>query len=125
MSDILVRADLELLVRNFYQKAMKDALIGDFFTKVAKLDLEAHIPLITDFWENVLFHHAKYKGNPMLKHIQLNEKKAMEAAHFERWLGLWEETVQENFEGKRADETILRSKQIATLMQMKIGIPVE
>ena len=54
MGDIETRADVEALVRAFYERAMADEVIGWLFVDVAKLDLEAHLPRITDFWETVL-----------------------------------------------------------------------
>jgi len=52
--DIENRADCEALVRAFYARAFEDPLIGWLFTDVARLDLEAHVPRITSFWETVL-----------------------------------------------------------------------
>ena len=50
MADIETRADCERLVRAFYERALVDPVIGWLFTDVAKLDLEEHVPRITDFW---------------------------------------------------------------------------
>ena len=41
--------------------------------------------------------------------------------HFDRWLNLWEITVNENFSGPKAIETISRAKNIAAIMQHKIA----
>ncbi len=57
-----------------------------------------------DFWGSVLLGTNAYKGNPMIKHIQLNEKTPLQVAHFQRWLRLWEETVNECFEGEIAHD---------------------
>lgn len=120
MQDISTRQDIELLVDKFYEQVIKDEIIGDFFTAVIKLDWNTHIPIMYDFWETILLDHIVYKGNPMTKHIQLNQKKALESKHFERWLELWEETVQTNFEGPKSEEAISRAKQIASLMKFKV-----
>ena len=61
----------------------------------------------------------KYKGNPMTKHIVLSKKEPMTSEHFERWLSLWNQTVNENFKGERASEAIKRAKMIADLMKYK------
>ena len=52
--DIETREDCERLVRTFYGRALADPIIGWLFTDVAKLDLEAHVPRITSFWETIL-----------------------------------------------------------------------
>jgi hypothetical protein len=48
MNDLKTRQDIEILLKNFYEKALKDKVIGYIFTDVAKLDLEHHLPIITD-----------------------------------------------------------------------------
>ncbi len=69
MRDIETRDDIELLMQAFYKKVMKDEMIGFIFTDVAQLDLAHHLPIITDFWENVLFNSGIYNRNAMLPHF--------------------------------------------------------
>ncbi len=73
MKDIQERKDIELLVDEFYKKVLKDDVIGHFFTEVVQLDWEKHIPIMYDFWETTLLGNIKYKGNPMVKHIELSK----------------------------------------------------
>ena len=120
MKDIQNRKDIEFLVDTFYTQLLVDDLIGVFFTDVIKLNWEIHIPIMYDFWEMILLGGTTYKGNPMLKHIQLNNKKALDATHFDRWLSIWEKTIQENYQGERADMAIQRANNIGALMQFKI-----
>lgn len=120
MKDIENRKDIETLIDNFYKKVIKDEKIGEFFTKVVVLDWEKHIPVMYNFWESILLGAASYKGNPMTKHIDLNAKKALKKDHFDKWLMLWEQTIEEHFEGNKAQEAIQRAQQIAQLMQHKI-----
>lgn len=47
--------DIQFLVKAFYEKVKADATIGYLFTEVAKLDFDAHLPVINSFWESVLF----------------------------------------------------------------------
>lgn len=121
MNDITTREDIQFLVDNFYKKVIVDDVIGHFFTIVIYFDWSVHIPIMVSFWETVLFGKAAYKGNPMVKHIELNQLSKLEGNHFERWLDLWRETVKENFTGERADEAIAKSKTIASLMQTKLN----
>lgn len=121
MKDIQNRKDIELLVDAFYKRIIVDDVIGFFFTKVIELDWDKHIPIMYDFWETILLGNIKYKGNPMLKHIDLNKKAALKPEHFARWLELWQITLSENFSGKNADEALNRAKQIGALMEFKVG----
>lgn len=119
--DIQSRADIERLVNQFYKKVISDEMIGVFFTEIVVLDWGKHIPVMYDFWETILLGKRTYKGNAMLKHIQLSRKQTLQTRHFERWLKHWETTVQECFCGEKAHEAIERAHQIGALMQTKIA----
>ena len=119
MKDIENRKDIEHLVNEFYAKVLKDEEIGFFFNEIVHIDWKKHFPIMCDFWETILFDTMKYKGNPMTKHIVLSKKEPMTSEHFEKWLLLWNQTVNENFAGDRASEAIKRAKMIADLMKYK------
>jgi hemoglobin len=101
--DIETRDDCERLVRAFYGRALADAMIGYLFTDVAKMDVEAHIPVIASFWETILLGARSYGGGAFRPHAELHAKSSLRRAHFQRWLVLWEETVDELFAGPRAE----------------------
>jgi hemoglobin len=122
MHDITFRKDIDFLVTEFYGKAMKDETIGYIFTDVMQINLPTHIPIICDFWESILLDNPIYRGNPMEKHFKINALEKLTPQHFERWLTLWLETVQQNFEGEKADLAIHRAQNIANLMMFKMGV---
>jgi hemoglobin len=101
--DIEDPADCERLVRAFYGRAFEDPLIGWLFADVAKLDLEAHVPVISAFWETILLGAQTYAGGAFRPHAELHMRAPLRAAHFERWLVLWHTTVDELFAGERAE----------------------
>jgi len=101
--DIGTRADCERLVRAFYSRAMDDPMIGWIFVDVAKLDLDAHVPVIASFWETILLGSQTYRGGAFRPHAALHMRVGLRPGHFERWLELWRTTVDELFEGERAD----------------------
>jgi hemoglobin len=101
--DIETRADCERLVRAFYGRALADPIIGWLFTDVARIDLEAHVPVITDFWETVLLGADAYGGGVFRVHAALHTKAGLRPAHFDRWLRLWTATVDELFAGPVAE----------------------
>lgn len=119
--DIEGRADIALLIRAFYTHAMADELIGPFFTEVAAINLEEHLPVMYDFWENLLFQTGGYRGGMMQKHFALDEKRKLAPEHFERWLELFEREVDRHFEGPKAEEAKKRAKSIAPSMQIKMN----
>lgn len=120
MKDIQSREDIDMLVKSFYDKLMVDKHIGHFFNEAIDLDLEEHLPIISNFWDSMLLGAQNYQGNPMQKHIALNKAAAMEESHFDRWLQHWEQTISAHFSGPKADEAVSRAKQIAQLMLFKV-----
>ncbi len=125
--DIENRADIDLLMQNFYERALTDGVIGYIFTDVAHLDLESHLPIIGDFWETLLFRsgdYASYGRNPLEVHRQLHLKSAFEPKHFSRWLELFVQCVDEEFEGVRADFIKMRAHAIANRFQENLGLDV-
>ena len=76
--------------------------------RAAVKDYFAGPPLVYDFWESVLLGNAVYRGNAIEKHIELHQKQKLSSEHFERWLSLWQSTVNSNFEGPTATKAIER-----------------
>ncbi|MBX9807887.1 MAG: group III truncated hemoglobin [Flavobacteriaceae bacterium] len=118
-TDIKNRDDIEKLVNSFYDKIKIDPEIGYFFSDVAKVNWQNHLPKMYDFFENILFSSGNYDGNPMVKHKELHEKSPVTQEHFFHWNGLFEQTVDELFVGKKADEVKQRAKNISAAMMHK------
>ncbi len=120
-NDIENRDDIILLVNTFYDKVKPDETIGYFFNRIVDVDWEKHLPVMYDFWENIIFHVGGYTGNPMKHHLNLHQKSPIKKEHFNRWIELFNETVDELFEGEKAEQTKLRALSIATVMQINIA----
>ena len=118
--DIQTRADCEQLVRAFYGRALADPVIGWLFTDVAKLDLEAHVPRLTRFWETILLGAESYMGGAFRPHLELNIKAQIKRGHFDRWLYLWETTVDELFSGARADLAKDHAHRVARAFELRL-----
>ena len=118
--DIENRADVESLVNSFYQKVERDDLIAHFFTRVVAVDWKKHLPIMYDFWESILLDQHNYHGSPMPKHISLYEKSPMTKAHFDRWLQLFSNNVDELFAGPKAELAKTRALSISTVMRIKV-----
>lgn len=121
MKDITTTEDLTLVMNMFYSKMLVDQQIGYIFTDVAKLNLEKHLPMLVSFWSNSLFHTGGYKNNVTQIHKDLNELETLTPKHFERWLELFNETIDTNFKGEMTNTMKLRAKQIAITIQAKLG----
>ncbi|MFN8338410.1 MAG: group III truncated hemoglobin [Saprospiraceae bacterium] len=118
--DISQRTDLIKIVDHFYEKVRKDEVLSRMFLHV---NWNTHLPLMYDFWDNVMFHTGNYTGNPMAKHYTSHQKNPMNESHFSRWLLLFGKSVDELFEGVNADILKERANSIATIMRLKILSP--
>ena len=119
--DITNKEDIKQLVDTFYTKVKVDPVIGFFFTEVIQLKWDVHIPIMYDFWDTILFGNMGYKGNPVLKHVELHQKHPLDQKHFDRWLELFSETLDELFEGKITETAKSKASTMAQLMIYKIG----
>jgi hemoglobin len=118
--DIATRKDIEILVDAFYSKIRQDELIGFIFDDIAKVNWQKHLPVMYDFFENMLFYTGAYTGNPMELHKHVNRLFPLTEAHFTRWNYLFSNTVDELFCGDTAELVKQRTKSIAAVMQLKI-----
>ena len=113
--DIQNREDLKHLVDMFYDKVKIDPLLGPVFEQV---DWPRHLPVMYDFWSSMMLGDMSYKGNPLQKHLPL----AIGTQHFAKWLALFTQTVDENFDGATAEEIKIRAQSIASVFQHKMKL---
>lgn len=116
--DISTRKDIKLMVDEFYKKARKDNRIGPIFNNAIGNDWSKHMPIMYEFWSQMLLADGDYKRNPFDKHVPLPIKKG----DFKQWLKLFTETVDYFFEGSKATEAKTRATSIAQIFELKLGI---
>jgi hemoglobin len=119
--DIQTRSDIKKLVSTFYEKLLKDKEFSHIFLEVAKIDVLEHLDIMIDFWESVLFQVGKYKGDTMETHLDLHQQHRLEASHFKKWLKIFNETIDELFEGEKATQAKERARTIAAIIKVKIN----
>lgn len=117
--DIITEADVELLVKTFYDKVRRDGILAGVFNPIIKDNWAVHLKRMTDFWSTILLYTRKYKDDPLPKHLPL----PVEKEHFDRWLQLFDETISELFEGPTADNARKRANSIARIMKAVKNIP--
>ncbi len=124
--DIETHDDCVRLVTAFYGRAMTDPIIGFIFVDVAHLDLDEHIPVIASFWETILLGAGTYSGGAYAVHAALNRKVTLRTGHFQRWVGLWNETVDELFAGEHAEQAKTHAQRVARAFDRRLrGLPPE
>ena len=105
---------LAALVPAFYARVRNDPLIGPLFN-AAVHDWAEHLEKLTEFWSMVVLGTRNFQGNVFGTHMKLEE---IEPEHFERWLGLFEQTVRRLFEAKQAEEFLIVANRIASSLQL-------
>lgn len=120
-NDIRNKEDIYKLVKLFYNKLLRDVEMHHFFAefKNAKL-LEEHLQVLVKFWDNILFYSGGYRKNAMKPHLELHKKKPIEKKHFNSWLSMFNESVDELFEGEIAHAAKSRAHSIAIVMEIKV-----
>lgn len=105
------------LVDAFYAKARIDPLLGPVFAARIS-DWPPHLAEIRAFWSSVMLLTGDYHGRPMEKHLGL----PVAAAHFDRWLALFEETAREVAPPAAAGHFVERARRIAQSLELGIGV---
>lgn len=116
-TDIQNLGDIKLLVNRFYEKVRQDELLAPVFA--AKIsDWSPHLETMYRFWNAALFNVREYTGNPFMKHADL----PVQQEHFERWISLFYETLDELFEGAVADVARRRAMIMAHTFYRRMNI---
>jgi hemoglobin len=113
MNDISSKKNVELLVHEFYKKVLQDDQLSSFFSN---LDFEIHMPKMIHFWSFVLLNEPGYLTNVVEKHLHM----ALKDVHFERWLNLFNQTIDEHFSGENANQAKQRAQLIGLTIKSKI-----
>jgi hemoglobin len=116
--EIKTPGQVKILVDKFYEKVNADELLSPVFNGEAKVNWEEHLPKMYKFWGTQLIGTGDYTGRPFPPHAALPINKT----HFERWLALFLETVNENFTGDTAQTAREKAKNIAAVFQYKLGL---
>jgi hemoglobin len=117
LQDITNRADIEFLVNEFYDLVRTDELIGPIFNNIIGDQWPKHLSKMYSFWETVLLGVHTYAGAPFMPHAKL----PLEQKHFDRWLKLFEQTLDKNFSGPVADDAKARAAKMAIMFLSKIN----
>ncbi|MBO9617858.1 MAG: group III truncated hemoglobin [Niabella sp.] len=114
--DITTIEDIRLLVNAFYGSVRAHELLGPIFDGVIRDRWPEHLEKMYRFWQTVLLETHTYFGSPFPPHAQL----PVAQEHFDVWLRLWHQTIDEFFSGGIADEAKWRSNKMAVMFLSKI-----
>ncbi|QPF82786.1 group III truncated hemoglobin [Bradyrhizobium genosp. L] len=112
----ITEAMIERLVHGFYARVRSDPMLAPVF-EARITDWEPHLAQMCAFWSSVALMTGRYHGTPMVKHMRL----PVDAAHFDRWLQLFETTAQELCPPVAATHFIERARRIASSLEMGVA----
>ena len=115
-NDIEGMEDIRLLVDTFYGKVRADDLLKDLFNERIQNRWPEHLEKMYRFWQTVLLEEHTYQGSPFPPHARL----AVDSEHFNRWVKLFHETVNELFDGERATRAKWQGQRMAEMFHYKI-----
>jgi hemoglobin len=116
LDDIKDLDDIKKLVDVFYDKVRDDALLAPIFNGIIQDRWANHLNTMYTFWQTVLLGDHTYFGSPFVPHAKL----PIDQKHFQAWLKLFNETVDELFIGTIAAEAKWRADKMAIMFEAKI-----
>lgn len=108
-------AVLERVVRRFYAHARLDPDLGPLFSAHVT-DWEAHYVRMVDFWASVGLLAGRYHRNALQAHRPL----ALRPAHFDRWLALFDQTLQEEVSPPARQHLMTIARRIAATLSSRL-----
>lgn len=116
MNDIKELDDVKLLVDTFYGSVRGDEFLGQIFDNIIKDRWPEHLEKMYRFWQTVLLEEHTYHGSPFPPHLRL----PVEAPHFDKWVEIFTATVDDLFEGEKAERAKWQGSRMAEMFLSKI-----
>ncbi len=120
MTDIENQQDLYFMVAEFYKNLLADTKIAYIFTDLVKIKIEEHLPILVTFWSQMIFGTGGYTNNLTDIHLKVDQMEHLTPELFEIWISHYNETLDENFNGKNADEIKHQAQNLSIILQIKI-----
>nr|WP_294895426.1 group III truncated hemoglobin [uncultured Pedobacter sp.] len=111
--DISTVADIKNLVHTFYDKVRADETLSAVFDPIIKDNWPVHLDKMVKFWSTLLLYTKEYKNDPLTSHLPLPLTKQ----HFDTWILLFQQTLEELFEGEIAENAKKRASSIERIMK--------
>ncbi|MGV8992529.1 MAG: group III truncated hemoglobin [Flavobacterium sp.] len=114
--DIQDLNDIKLLVNTFYGKVRENPMLKDIFNTIIQDRWPEHLAKMYNFWQTVLLEEHTYYGSPFVPHAKL----PVDLEHFDKWLLLFSSTVDDLFEGEKAEKAKWQGQRMAEMFHSKI-----
>jgi hemoglobin len=114
--------EVHQFVTRFYRQIAQDERFHRYFNVIARVDWHAHTLQLTDFWAGVLFETEHDDADAVIEsHRWLHEQEPFDAELFERWLEIFDETLDGGWQGPLAERARHRARGMAWAMARRIA----
>jgi hemoglobin len=108
--------DIKLMVNTFYDRIKLDQLLGPIFNERIQDRWPQHLEKMYRFWQTILLNEHTYNGSPFPPHANM----PVDTTHFNLWVQIFHNTVNDLFAGPIADEAKYRGELMASIFNSKI-----
>jgi hemoglobin len=110
------------LVTRFYRQIAQDDRFHQYFDVLARIDWDAHTRDLTEFWMGVLLtERDRDPGAVLDAHRWLHEASAFDAELFDRWLEIFDTTLDEGWSGPATERARRRAHGYAWAMAKRLA----
>lgn len=126
-SDIVNRATITPMLRQFYKTLLQDDEVSPYFIRALGEDLQSekwktHLDTLDNFWLKMMTGKGAYGGHPFPPHAFLGE---MYYETFARWLEVFHATVHQFFIPEIAEKFYKKSEILAAQFMDNLDIEQE
>jgi hemoglobin len=100
---------------------LADNRLNYIFTDIVKIQIETHLPILVTFWSQMILGTGGYTNNLTDIHLKVDKLEHLTSEMFDVWMNYFNETVDENFAGDRANEIKEQAKNLSIILQIKIS----
>ena len=104
----------------FYARVFKDPLLAPVFLTQAGIDPAVHIPHIKAYWRKMLLGDSAYSRHMMQKHRNLHRAGPLAQQHYDRWLLLFEQALDESAPSELIDRARMLGRRVAGNMRRNL-----
>ena len=122
--DTVDRPEIEIMIREFYARILKDETVGPYFIRALGDDLNSpkwyeHFNTLYNFWVLIMTGRRGYGGDPYPPHAFIGK---LYPETFERWLEIFHEVVCEYFTPDIAEKFYKKAEILAEQFMDNLGV---
>ncbi len=119
--DLDTHDEIAEFVTRFYREIAQDERFHHWFETIAHVDWHAHTAALTEFWVGLLLGEPHDPADDVIEaHRWLHDTDPFDGALFERWLEIFDTTLDEGWTGPMTEAARRRGHGIAWAMAKRL-----